>query len=320
VATVRAARDGPSSETVYRERPYRQAMADPRSPPAEEDADADGSDEPGEGADRATESGTPGAADDGAAAPAPDDRSTEELRAQVEEQYDFDDFGPADMERMSAEEWEAVFDPDSWITGTELLDRVEADLKAAVVRRDVFARVERLADPDRIVAYSDEGYAVVYEDGSVEGSGTVLRDVKPVVALCSMEDYDPDPMPDGDLLPEPMEVPEGSGERGNLMLQIIAGMQGIAGLVLIGGGVLSGFSPILIVAGLGFLLIAFVLFFTVANARLSDKFRAEEYRNRLRAVGVDAEDRPAFMDDLVEEHPELAEGTAEESEDGEQPV
>jgi hypothetical protein len=320
VATVRAARDGPSSETVYRERPYRQAMADPRSPPAEEDADADGSDEPGEGADRATESGTPGAADDGAAAPAPDDRSTEELRAQVEEQYDFDDFGPADMERMSAEEWEAVFDPDSWITGTELLDRVEADLKAAVVRRDVFARVERLADPDRIVAYSDEGYAVVYEDGSVEGSGTVLRDVKPVVALCSMEDYDPDPMPDGDLLPEPMEVPEGSGERGNLMLQIIAGMQGIAGLVLIGGGVLSGFSPILIVAGLGFLLIAFVLFFTVANARLSDKFRAEEYRNRLRAVGVDAEDRPAFMDDLVDEHPELAEGTAEESEDGEQPV
>jgi hypothetical protein len=295
-------------------------MADPRSPPAEEDADADGSDEPGEGADRATESGTPGAADDGAAAPAPDDRSTEELRAQVEEQYDFDDFGPADMERMSAEEWEAVFDPDSWITGTELLDRVEADLKAAVVRRDVFARVERLADPDRIVAYSDEGYAVVYEDGSVEGSGTVLRDVKPVVALCSMEDYDPDPMPDGDLLPEPMEVPEGSGERGNLMLQIIAGMQGIAGLVLIGGGVLSGFSPILIVAGLGFLLIAFVLFFTVANARLSDKFRAEEYRNRLRAVGVDAEDRPAFMDDLVDEHPELAEGTAEESEDGEQPV
>jgi hypothetical protein len=320
VATVRAARDGPSSETVYRERPYRRAMADPRSPPAEEDADADGSDEPGEGADRATESGTPGAADDGAAAPAPDDRSTEELRAQVEEQYDFDDFGPADMERMSAEEWEAVFDPDSWITGTELLDRVEADLKAAVVRRDVFARVERLADPDRIVAYSDEGYAVVYEDGSVEGSGTVLRDVKPVVALCSMEDYDPDPMPDGDLLPEPMEVPEGSGERGNLMLQIIAGMQGIAGLVLIGGGVLSGFSPILIVAGLGFLLIAFVLFFTVANARLSDKFRAEEYRNRLRAVGVDAEDRPAFMDDLVEEHPELAEGAAEESEDGEQPV
>jgi hypothetical protein len=296
-------------------------MADPRSPPAEEDADADGSDEPGEDADRATESGTPGAADDDAAAPtSDDDRSTEELRARVEEQYDFDDFGPADMERMSAEEWEAVFDPDSWITGTELLDRVEADLKAAVVRRDVFARVERLADPDRIVAYSDEGYAVVHEDGSVEGSGTVLRDVKPVVALCSMEDYDPDPMPDGDLLPEPMEVPEGSGERGNLMLQIIAGMQGIAGLVLIGGGVLSGFSPILIVAGLGFLLIAFVLFFTVANARLSDKFRAEEYRNRLRAVGVDAEDRPAFMDDLVDEHPELAEGTAEESEDGEQPA
>jgi hypothetical protein len=233
-----------------------------------------------------------------------DEPTTEELRAQVDEQYDFEDFGPADMERMSPEEWDAAFDPETWITGDELMERVEADLKAAVVRRDVFARVERLADPDRLVAYSDEGYAVVYADGSIEGSGTVLRDVKPVVALCSMEEYTPSEMPDGDLLPDPMEVPEGSGEQGNLMLQLIAGAQGIAGLVLFGAGILDG-SPLLVVAGLGFLLITFILFFTVANARLSDKFRAEEYRNRLRAIGVDAEDRPEFMDDLVAEHPEL---------------
>ncbi|MFB6206128.1 MAG: hypothetical protein ABEJ05_06345 [Haloglomus sp.] len=321
-------------------------MADPRSSPEEatdenadgEDGERDGSggtsaastagDDGETSADTASDTATDAASSDtatNATSPdaAPDDAgadelTTEELRARVEEKYDFENFTPEDMKQMSPAEWDAAFDPETWITGAELMDRVEADLKAAVVRRDVFARVERLSDPDRIVAYSDEGYAVVYEDGSVEGSGTVLRDVKPIVALCSMEDYQPDELPDGDLLPDPMEVPEGSGERGNLMLQLIAGVQVLAGLVLFGIGLFAGgrAAPLLIVVGLGFLLIALVLFFTVANARLSDKFRAEEYRNRLRAIGVDAEDRPEFMDDLVEEHPELVEPEPDE-EDGE---
>ncbi|WP_276257875.1 DUF7319 domain-containing protein [Haloglomus litoreum] len=288
-------------------------MADPRSTPSEDGPDADDPPADESAADRGHDGD---AADDGGS---PDEFSTEELRAQVEEKYDFEDFKPEDMKRMSPEEWDAAFDPETWITGEELMDRVEADIKAAVVRRDVFARIERLDDPDRIVAYSDEGYAVVYGDGSIEGSGTVLRDVKPVVALCSMEEYEPDEMPDGDLLPDPMEVPEGSGERGNLMLQIVAGIQLLAGLVLLGGGVLSALdgtegSSILVIAGVGFLFIAFVLFFTVANARLSDKFRAEEYRNRLRAIGVEGEDRPEFMDDLVAEHPELVEPDDEDGE------
>jgi hypothetical protein len=306
-------------------------MADSRSTP-DEATDADESRAAGEDGDPeagvATEAREPESAADGEGegnrdewdgegdeAPA-GELSTEELRAQVEDRYDFDEFSPEDMKRMSPEEWDAAFDPDSWITGEELMDRVEADVKAAVVRRDVFARVERLSNPDRIVAYSDEGYAVVYGDGGIEGSGTVLRDVKPVVALCSMEEYEPSTMPDGDLLPDPMEVPEGSGEQGNLMLQLIAATQGIAGLVLLGAGVLDG-SPLLVVAGLGFLVITFLLFFTVANARLSDKFRAEEYRNRLRAVGLDGDDRPEFMDDLVEDHPELVEGGGAGEEDGE---
>ena len=304
-------------------------MADSRSTP-DEATDADESRAAGEDGDPETEAaaeaqGAESATDaeaerdewdgEGDEAPA-GELSTEELRAQVEDRYDFDEFSPEDMKRMSPEEWDAAFDPDSWITGERLMDRVEADVKTAVVRRDVFARVERLSNPDRIVAYSDEGYAVVYGDGGIEGSGTVLRDVKPVVALCSMEEYEPDEMPDGDLLPDPMEVPEGSGEQGNLMLQLVAAAQGIAGLVLLGAGVFDG-SPLLVVAGLGFLVITFLLFFTVANARLSDKFRAEEYRNRLRAVGLDAEDRPEFMDELVEDHPELVEGSAGGDEDGE---
>lgn len=218
----------------------------------------------------------------------------EALRERVEEQYDFDDFGPGDMAEMTVEEWEAVFDPDSWITGEALLDRVEADLKARVVSRDVFARVERLSTPDRVVAYSDEGYAVVYENGSVEGEGTVLRDVKPTVALASMDDYDVPEMPDGDLLPRPMEVPEGSGEFGNLMLQVVAGAQLLVGVALLVAAGFLGGGVVAAVAGLGFLFVGVLLFFTVANARLSDKFRAEEYRNRLRAVQGEP---PEFLPD-----------------------
>lgn len=224
--------------------------------------------------------------------------STAELRERVEERYDFDDFGPADMAQMSPAEWDAVFDPESWITGERLLDRVEAELKSRVVDREVFARVERLADPDRVVAYSEQGYAVVYADGSLEGEGTVVRDVKPTVALCSMEEYDPPEMPDGDLLPDPMDVPEGTGELGNLMIQLVAGAQVLAGLGLLASIAVIDYGPSVVfpvIGGLGFLGIGGFLFLTVANARLSDRFRAEEYRNRLRAVGLEDGERPDFL-------------------------
>jgi hypothetical protein len=268
---------------------------------------------------RSDEADTDEPADEESTAPTPEERSadadpadaaltTEELRAQVEEKYDFENFGPQDMERMSVEEWEAVFDPETWITGDELLERVEADLKTRVLQRDVFARVERLSHPERVVAYSDEGYAVVYPDGSVEGQGTVLRDVKPTVALCSMEEYDAPPMPEGDLLPQPMDVPEGSGEFGNLMIQVVAGAQVLAGLVLVGAALVTDLSVIAGVAGLGFLFIGLLLFFTVANARLSDRFRAEEYRNRLRAVGLEDGERPDFLPESARESSELSGG------------
>jgi hypothetical protein len=231
--------------------------------------------------------------------------SDAELRARVEEEYDFEDFGPQDMAEMSPDEWDAAFDPETWITGDELLDRVHTDLERRVASRDVFAVVERrdVDGEDAVLAFSDEGYALVRPDGSVEGFGTVLRDVKPTVALCSMDSYEPEEPPAGAVLPDPNEVPEGSGELGNLMLQVIAGVLGLSGVVLLGGAV---FAPsaggtgdlgrgLMIVFGLLFLAATFVLFFTVANARLSDKFRAEEYRERLRAVGLEDGERPAFL-------------------------
>jgi len=271
-------------------------MADPHSTPPED----------------ASESHQQGATADSEIDPeqTDDDESVEALRREVEAQYDFDDFGPADMAKMSADEWEAVFDEESWITGPDLLDRVADDLRSRVATREVFARVERHHEPERVLAYSDEGYALVFPDGTVEGHGTVLRDVKPTVALCSMDDYDVPEAPNEEPLPAPEDVSEDGSELGNWMIQIIAGTQLLAGLVLAGGGVLAavgvvgdvGGSPlVLIAAGLAFLAIAVVLFLVVANARLSDRFRSEEYRDRLRAIGLEDGERPDFVPALEPE-------------------
>jgi len=249
----------------------------------------------------------------------------EALRAQVEAKYDFENFGPTEMAEMSAEEWEAVFDEETWITGPDLLDRVERDLRSRVASRDVFARIERHREPQHVLAYSDEGYAVVYPDGTVEGEGTVLRDVKPTVALSSMEEYEvPETVPENPL-PDPDAVPEGGGELGNRMLQAIAAAQLLAGLAMLAGAVLSVVGvfggaganvEFLVVGGLGFIGVALVLFFTVANARLSDKFRAEEYRDRLRAVGLADGERPEFVPELTPESEGETDGTDDADEVG----
>jgi len=308
-------------------------MNDPADEQASHDPPADGAAEGGDGSDdpdRAdAEGGDPGTGRSASAdrAPGPEqqdgdaatgqrdgdaDESTDldALREQVEAEYDFEDFGPSDMAEMSADEWTAAFDPDTWITGDELLDRVEADLKQRVANRDVFARIERR--DDHLVAYSDSGYATVYPDGSVEGQGTVLRDVKPTVALCSMDSYDVPDEPPGELLPDPAEVPEGSGDFGNLMLQLIAGSQILAGIALIGTWLLVSIDAItlsaqggrgqlnvyaVLFAGLAFVAIGVFLFMVVANARLSDRFRAEEYRNRLRAIELEPDEQPDFLPD-----------------------
>ena len=255
-----------------------------------------------------------------------EETDVETLRRQVEQKYDFEDFGPNEMAEMSAEEWDVAFDPETWITGTELLDRVERDLKQRVADRDVFARIER--HDGKLLAYSDTGYATVYDDGSVEGRGTVLRDVKPTVALCSMESYDVPEDPPEESLPEPREVPEGSGDFGNRVLQALAGAQVLAGVVLVGawllislrvvappGGSVRSLNVVaMLVAGIGFVAVGVLLFAVVANARLSDRFRAEEYRNRLRAVDLEPGERPDFLpdEDVPRErdrldHPETAE-------------
>jgi len=215
----------------------------------------------------------------------------DELRAAVEEKYDFDDFGPAEMAQMSGDEWEAAFDPETWITGERLLDRVEADLKSKIAAREIFAVVER--DDNQLVVYADTGYAVVSADGTVEGEGGVRRDVEPVVAMCSMEEYEVSAPPANYELPSADEVPEQTGEFGNLMIQLIAGGQVIGGVALLGAFILRLVETVVapVVGGL-FLIVGIGLFALVANARLSDRFRAEQYRSRLRAVEAGGIDRP----------------------------
>jgi len=251
-----------------------------------------------------------------------------DIAAEVDEEYDFEEFGPGQMADMTADEWEAAFDPDTWITGTELLDRVEADLRHRVATRDVFAVVERdsIDGEPVVLAYSDEGYGVVYGDGTVEGSGTVLRDVKPTVALCSMDDYDVPEAPEGAGLPDPREIPEGSAGFGTSLLKYVGIAQLVAGVLLffapfvydplvrgcppvqdsaaracsVAGTTLTlhplGDSGVIAaVAGVGFVAFGVFMLVLVANARLSDRFRAEEFRNRLRSAGVGDGQRPAFV-------------------------
>jgi hypothetical protein len=266
----------------------REVMADPSS------ASAGGPDDSGrDESSRSDTDGTTGESDD-----------LEALRAAVEEKYDFEDFGPADMEEMTLEEWEAAFDADSWILGDELLKRVEADLRRRIAQREVFAVLEWVEHEGErcLLAYSDQDYALIYPDGSVEGKGTILRDVKPTVALCSMESYDVPAAPAEVSLPHPDEVPEGSGELGNLMLQVVAGMQLLAGLGLVVAWLLldlpgqnAAAKLIFPAVGLVFVVIGVFLFAVVANARLSDRFRSVEYRERLRKVGLEDGERPDFL-------------------------
>ena len=219
------------------------------------------------------------------------------LRQRVDEEYDFDDFGPSDMARMSAEEWDAAFDPESWITGRRLLDRAEAELKTRIARRDVFGVLERVREDgeERILVYSDEGYAIVSPSGEVSGQGTVLRDIEPIVALAAMEAYDVPEPPDDWSLPHPDTVPQGTGEFGNLMVQVIAAVQVLAGAALLVASFVMDLNTIVAPAiGIVFLIIGLLLFVMVANARLSDRFRSEEYRERLRALRQ-AKERPDFV-------------------------
>lgn len=297
-------------------------MADPTSP------GRDAAEEATDPASDGEQTDGPAPEDPEADGPAPErtddagaDGDLEALRERVESEYDFEEFGPEQMAEMSPEEWTAAFDADAWVTGPELLDRVEADLRSRVADRDVFAVVERTTD-GRLVAYSDSSYAVVYPDGGVEGEGTVLQDVKPTVALASMPDYDVPEPPDDGGLPAPEKVGGTGGQLGNNVLQALSLLLGLAGAVLVVAPFVvdvQGATIIAVLVGFVFLAVAVVLLFTVANARLSARYRAEEFRERLRGAGVTEGDRPEFLpvsDAAFGDAPAVPESDGAAAEDG----
>lgn len=211
---------------------------------------------------------------------------------------DYEEFGPADFEAMTPEEWTEAFDPESWITGEALLDRIEAELRSRVEARDVFALIERIThDGERcLLAYSDEGYALVYPSGELEGFGTVLRDVKPTVALCSIPEYEVEPVPDDiGTLPEPVSIDGDQDDFGNKMIQLVGFALVLSTVALIGGWMLADVPLAGAIVGIIFGIVAIFLLFTVANARLSSRYRAEAYRERLRAIGLGEGERPDFV-------------------------
>lgn len=230
------------------------------------------------------------------------DRSAGSARSEpLEERYDFDDFGPADMAEMSLEEWEAAFDADTWITGPELIDRVEAELTARIADGELFAVVERhqVDGEPQLLAYTDAEYAIVHPDGRVAGDGALPRDVEPVVALSAMDTFEVADPPDGAGLPHPDQIKAGSGSLGHRLLLALAVVQVLAGLVVLLAPLLVDVGPgaavLTTVVGLGFVAVGVVLGVLVANARLSDRFRAAAYRERLRAAGVGSDERPSFL-------------------------
>jgi hypothetical protein len=78
-------------------------------------------------------------------------------------------------------------------------------------------------------------------------------------------------------------------------MQIIAAVHVLAGVALFVAWIAVGLPIVAAVASLGFFFFGVFVFLLVANARLSDRFRAEEYRNRLRAVGLEDDERPDFL-------------------------
>jgi hypothetical protein len=90
-------------------------------------------------------------------------------------------------------------------------------------------------------------------------------------------------------------------------MEIIAGIHVLAGIGMLFAWILVWLgwldvpqqvqqsSALLAVVGGGFLVFGLFVFLLVANARLSDRFRSEEYRDRLRAAGVESGERPEFL-------------------------
>ena len=75
-------------------------------------------------------------------------------------------------------------------------------------------------------------------------------------------------------------------------------------------------SILVVFVAFGFLAFGVLLLTVVANARLSDRFRAEEFRNRLRALDLAADERPDVLPGRGRSADDAPDGEAGENGDG----
>ncbi|PYZ02687.1 hypothetical protein C8039_03785 [Halogeometricum sp. wsp3] len=187
-------------------------MADPDSTSPTEDERGN---TPADAVAAETEPGEPGATGDALRRPVLASRAmtasrarhdTEALRKQVETD-DFDNFGPSDMVELAAEEWDVAFDENPGSPPTNSSTELRGTCETAWRTVMCSLASSRRQDQPRVLVYSDEGYALVTPDGDLQGEGTVYRDVRPTLVLCSMDDFE---------VAEPPEdsPPAGRGPRG----------------------------------------------------------------------------------------------------------
>jgi hypothetical protein len=121
----------------------------------------------------------------------------------------------------------------------------------------------------------------------------------PVVAVCTKEKFKVTEPPANADLPSPKTVKPGSGGLSRRLLLVVGVIRVIAGVVLLVSPVIVRLGPgagaFTAVIGLIFVGVGVLLGVLVANARLADRFRAAEYRERLEAAGVGSDQRPAFL-------------------------
>ncbi len=208
---------------------------------------------------------------------------------------------------VSTNPGEFIHSSEKIIVGTDLLDRIEADTKDRIRRRNILAMIERISieGTGHILIYDDLGYALVEPDGSVSGIGSIRTEIENVVVLCSMSSYDVPELLNGNFLPKISSTYKPANQIGNKLLQTLSFSFFIIGFILLISPIFINFyassaTILTTISGLGFILTSLFIITLVIHSRLSDRFRSSEYQNRLKNIGIGSNSRPSFIPQFEE--------------------
>lgn len=212
-----------------------------------------------------------------------------------------------DKVTVSINPGEFIHSSEKIIVGLDLIDRIEADTKDRIRRRNILAMIERISIEgiDHILIYDDLGYAIVEPDGSVSGIGSIRAEMENVVVLCSMSNYDVPELIKDNFLPNISSTYKPPNQIGNKLLQILSLSFFIIGCTLLVSPIFLNFyassaTILTTISGFGFILISLFITTMVVHSRLSDRFRSSEYQNRLKNIGIGSNSRPSFIPQFEE--------------------